>query len=63
MVLLLLDVLLSSLIEDGEYLGNMPDRDLIVYEIIYPHLLRVLQGVEKIDEALEAIDAEANGTF
>lgn len=47
----------------GEYLGNMPDRDLIMYEIIYPHLLRVLQGVETVDEALEAIDVEANGTF
>jgi len=47
----------------GEYLGNMPDRDLIMYEIIYPHLLRVLQGVETVDEGLEAIDTEANGTF
>lgn len=47
----------------GEYLGNMPDRDLVVYEIIYPHILNVLQGVETIDQALEAIDAEANSTF
>jgi multiple sugar transport system substrate-binding protein len=47
----------------GEYLGNMPDRDLVVYEIIYPHILNVLQGVEDVDAALEAIDAEANATF
>jgi multiple sugar transport system substrate-binding protein len=47
----------------GEYLGNMPDRDLVMYEIIYPHILNVLQGVETIDQALEAIDAEANSTF
>jgi multiple sugar transport system substrate-binding protein len=47
----------------GEYLGNMPDRDLVVYEIIYPHILNVLQGVETIDQALEAIDTEANSTF
>jgi len=52
-----------DLLPYGEYLGNMPDRDLIIYEIIYPHLLNVLQGVETVDDALEAIDAEANGTF
>jgi hypothetical protein len=47
----------------GEYLGNMPDRDLILYEIIYPHILNALQGVETVDQALEAIDTEANSTF
>ncbi len=47
----------------GQYLGSMPDRDLVVYEIIYPHILNVLQGVETIDQALEAIEAEANSTF
>ncbi len=47
----------------GEYLGNMPDRDLVMYEIIYPHILNALQGVETIDQALEAIDTEANSTF
>jgi len=47
----------------GQYLGNMPDRDLVVYEIIYPHLLNAMQGVETVDEALQAIDTEANSTF
>jgi ABC-type glycerol-3-phosphate transport system substrate-binding protein len=47
----------------GEYMGNMPDRDLVMYEIIYPHILNALQGVETIDQALEAIDNEANSTF
>jgi multiple sugar transport system substrate-binding protein len=47
----------------GQYLGNMPDRDLVVYEIIYPHLLNALQGVETVDQALVAIDTEANSTF
>ncbi len=47
----------------GQYLGNMPDRDLVMYEIIYPHILNALQGVETIDQALEAIDTEANSTF
>ncbi len=47
----------------GRYLGSMPDRDLVIYEIVYPHILNTLQGVETVDEALEAIDAEANATF
>lgn len=47
----------------GQYLGSMPDRDLVIYEILYPHILNVLQGVETIDQALEAIEAEANSTF
>ena len=47
----------------GQYMGNMPDRDLVMYEIIYPHILNALQGVETIDQALEAIDSEANSTF
>ncbi len=47
----------------GSYLGSMPDRDLVMYEIIYPHVLLALQGVETVDEALEMMDAEANATF
>ena len=52
-----------DLLPFGQYLGNMPDRDLVVYEIIYPHILNVLQGVETVDQALQAIDTEANSTF
>lgn len=47
----------------GQYLGNMPDRDLVVYEIIYPYILEALQGVATVDDTLANIDAEANGTF
>lgn len=47
----------------GQYLGNMPDRDLVMYEIIYPRILEALQGVTSIDEALATIDTEANSTF
>jgi multiple sugar transport system substrate-binding protein len=47
----------------GQYLGNMPDRDLVMYEIIYPHILETLQGVATVDEALATIDTEANSTF
>ena len=41
----------------------MPDRDLVVYEIVYPHVLSVLQGLETVDEALQMMDDEANATF
>ncbi len=47
----------------GSYLGSMPDRDLVVYEIVFPHVLLALQGVESIADALEMMDAEANATF
>lgn len=52
-----------AILPHGEYLGNMPDRDLVVYDIVYPHLLSVLQGLESVDEALQAIDTESNATF
>ena len=52
-----------SILPFGQYMGSMPDRDLVMYEIIYPHILNCLQGVETLDQALEAIDTEANSTF
>ena len=52
-----------ELLPYGSYLGDMPDRDLIVYDILYPHLIGALQGIETVDEALEAINTEANATF
>ena len=48
---------------DKEILGAMPDRDLVVYEIVYPHILNALQSVETVDDALKAMDDEANATF
>ncbi len=47
----------------GEYLGNMPDRDLVMYEIIYPRILEALQGVASVDDTLAAIDVATNSTF
>ncbi len=47
----------------GRYLGAMPDRDLVIYDIVYPHILNTLQGVETVDDALKAMDDEANATF
>jgi multiple sugar transport system substrate-binding protein len=51
------------LLEHGQYVGNLPDRDLLWYDIAYPHLLNALQGVESVDEALAAMEREANESF
>jgi multiple sugar transport system substrate-binding protein len=51
------------LLESGHYVGNLPDRDLLWYDIAYPHLLNALQRAESIDEALQAMEREANESF
>jgi multiple sugar transport system substrate-binding protein len=51
------------ILQYGQYVGNLPDRDLLWYEIAYPHLLSVLQGGESVDDALAAMESEANDTF
>jgi multiple sugar transport system substrate-binding protein len=47
----------------GSYIGEMPDRDLVFYSIIYPNVLDMLQGVQSVDDALAFIDEDANATF
>jgi multiple sugar transport system substrate-binding protein len=47
----------------GQYIGQLPDRDLLWYDITYPHILNVLQGNESIDDALSAMEREANESF
>ncbi len=48
------------LLQYGQYVGHMPDRDLLWYDITYQHILNMLQGNESIDDALSAIEREAN---
>jgi hypothetical protein len=45
----------------GEFIGRLPDRDLLFYEIVQPHISNAMLGVETIDDALAAIESEANG--
>jgi multiple sugar transport system substrate-binding protein len=52
-----------EVLPSGHYVGNLPDRDLLWYDIAYPHLLAALQGTESVDEALAAMETEANETF
>lgn len=52
-----------TILPNGQYIGNLPDRDLFWYDIAYPHILNYLQGNEGLDEALKAMEQEANETF
>jgi len=45
----------------GEFIGHLPDRDLLFYNIAVPHIFNAMNGAETIDEALAAIESEANG--
>lgn len=47
----------------GRFIGDMPDRDLVFYDIVYPYILDTLQGVMSVDEALIFIEEDANATF
>ncbi|GAB4570239.1 MAG: hypothetical protein Kow0047_23780 [Anaerolineae bacterium] len=44
----------------GRYIGDVKDRDRLWYDIMYNHILAALQGVETVDEALTAMEQEAN---
>jgi multiple sugar transport system substrate-binding protein len=45
----------------GKFIGHLPDRDLLFYNITLPHIIAAMLGLETIDEALAAIENEANG--
>ena len=49
-----------NLLPNGQYIGDLTDRDQLFYEIIYPHVLEALQGVVSAQEAADAINTEAN---
>jgi multiple sugar transport system substrate-binding protein len=51
------------LLQYGSYIGRMPDRDLVFYDIVYPYILDTLQGLMSVDEALTFIEEDANATF
>jgi multiple sugar transport system substrate-binding protein len=47
----------------GQYVGDIPDRDLVYYEVIVPHVLAVLDGSESIEDAVVAMEREATETL
>ncbi|QPC83380.1 extracellular solute-binding protein [Phototrophicus methaneseepsis] len=50
-------------LEYGQYIGEMPDRDLVFYDIIYPTILDTLQGMLSVEDALIYIEEDANASF
>lgn len=52
-----------QILPNAQFVGQLPDRDLLYYEIIYSHGLAALRGDETVDEALQAMETEANETF
>ena len=49
-----------DILGNAEYVGSLPDRDRLFYKIIVPHALAALSGRESVEEALAAMDTEAN---
>ena len=49
-----------DILGDAKYLGSLPDRDRLFYKIIVPHALDVLNGQVSTEDALAAIEQEAN---
>lgn len=49
-----------GILGDAQYLGQVADRDRLFYKIIVPNVLDVLTDRESIDDALAAIEQEAN---
>ncbi len=52
-----------GILPNAQFVGQLPDRDLLYYEIIYTNVLGMLQGEQTIDQALQSMEAEANETF
>ena len=49
-----------GLLQYGQYIGDVTERDQLFYEIIYPAILEAMQGVTSVDEAAKKINTEAN---
>ncbi len=47
----------------GRYVGEMPDRDLLFYDIIYPYVLDTLQGLMGVEDAVALMEEDANLMF
>jgi ABC-type glycerol-3-phosphate transport system substrate-binding protein len=49
-----------DLLGNARYVGSLPDRDRLFYKVVAPHVLNALSGQETIDDALAAMESEAN---
>ena len=52
-----------GILEYGQYEGQFPDRDFVWYEVTYPTVVNFLQGNATIEETLQTIESEVQGSF
>jgi len=52
-----------GILEYGQYEGQFPDRDFVWYEVTYPTVLNFLQGNASLEETLQTIESEVQGSF
>jgi len=52
-----------GILEHGQYEGQFPDRDFVWYEVAYPTVLNFLQGNATLEETLQTIESEVQGSF
>jgi multiple sugar transport system substrate-binding protein len=52
-----------EVLPNAQFVGQLPDRDKLYYDIIYNHGLDALRGDASIPDALQAMETEANETF
>jgi len=50
-------------LEYGQYEGQFPDRDFVWYEVTYPTVLNFLQGNATLEDTLQTIESEVQGSF
>ena len=46
-----------TILPNARFVGQLPDRDRLYYEIIYNHALAAFEGLETVDEALQLIES------
>lgn len=49
-----------SVLPNGQFIGNMTDRDRFFYQIAYPAILQALQGSITAEQAAQMINQQAN---
>jgi multiple sugar transport system substrate-binding protein len=52
-----------GILEYGQYEGQFPDRDFVWYEVAYPRVINFLQGNATLEETLETMQSEVQGSF
>ncbi len=52
-----------GILEYGQYEGQFPDRDFVWYEVAYPTVLNYLQGNATLEETLQTIESDVQGSF